>query len=398
MLATLPIRSLLLIIAISLPVLAQVNAVWVIRDYEIVGGELHEYVGTKTYQVNSEEEVRALVEVVKRQSKPARWVYDKERGWVALQRRGYRMKVEEAVALYQQAVRENKTQFIVPVVIIEPSPSVVDWANHGVLALIGEGVSNFWGSSRSRVRNIYTGAAKLNGAWIPKDTVFSFNQAVGPIDEEHGFLESLVIVGDATEKGVGGGICQVSTTTFRAAFFSGLPIIERHPHSYQLHYYRPLGLDATIYQPWRDLKFKNDTPGDILILTQIKGSRLYVRFFGTPDRQVEWSGPTLKDRKPALAPREIVDETLEPGSRKQVDWAAQGVTATIIRHVRYNDGRELNDVFTSTYRPWGDVYLVGPKPPPAPEIDPLVPLPPVINNGEADEGNETPTTTAVKKP
>ena len=392
------IRSILLLLFISVPALAQLNAVWVIHDYEIAGGELREYTGTKVYPVGSEEDVRALAKVVKRQVKPARWVYDKERGWVALQRRGYRMQVEEAVRLYREALRLGKTQFVIPVEVIEPKPSVVDWANRGVLALIGEGVSNFWGSSRSRVRNIYTGAAKLNGTWITKDATFSFNQAVGPIDEDHGFLESLVIVGDATEKGVGGGICQVSTTTFRAAFFAGLPIVERHPHSYQLHYYRPLGLDATIYQPWRDLKFKNDTPGDILILTQIKGTRLYVRFFGTPDRQVDWSGPALKDRKPALEPREIVDETLEPGARKQVDWAAEGVTATITRHVVYDDGRELNDVFSSTYRPWGDVYLVGPKPPPAPEIDPLVPLPPVINVNETTASGTASATPAIKKP
>ncbi|WP_457637332.1 VanW family protein [Oceanithermus sp.] len=381
-----------------MPVLAQLNAVWVINDYEIVSGELHGYTGTKVFRVASESDVRQLAKVVKRQVKPARWVFDKKRGWVALQRRGYEMQVEEAVRLYREALRLGKTQFVIPVKVIEPSPSVVEWANRGVVALIGEGVSNFWGSSRSRVRNIYTGAAKLNGAWIPKGSVFSFNQAIGPIDEEHGFLESLVILGDATEKGVGGGICQVSTTTFRAAFFSGLPILERHPHSYQLHYYRPLGLDATVYQPWRDLKFKNDTPGDILIQTQIRGTRLYVRFFGTPDRQVSWSGPVLKDRKPPLEPREIVDETLEPGTRKQIDWAAEGVTATITRHVEYDDGRELNDVFVSTYRPWGDVYLVGPKPPPEPEIDPQVPLPPVIDGSQAAADRAAPATSAIHKP
>jgi len=369
----------LFVLLAAAPAAAQVNAVWVIRDYEIVGGALREYVGSKVYPVNSAEEVRALAERVRREAKPARWVYDKERGWVALQRRGYRMRVEEAVAAFEEAVRLGKTQFVIPVEVIEPQPSVVDWARRGVLALVGEGVSNFWGSSRSRVRNIKVGAAKLNGVWIRQGETFSFNAAVGPIDEDHGFVESLVILGDATEKGVGGGICQVSTTVFRAAFFSGLPVLERHPHSYQLHYYRPPGLDATIYQPWRDLKFKNDTPGDLLVLTQVRGSKLYVRFFGTPDREVSWSGPVIKDREPALAPREIVDPSLKPGERKQVDWAAEGFTAVVTRQVRYHDGRELEDVFVSTYRPWGDVFLVGP--PPAPELDPLVPLPPAIGEG-----------------
>ena len=369
--------KILLIIAVSLTgslALAQLNAVWVIRDYEIVGGRLREYVGSKTFRVASDDDVLALAGQVKRQAKPARWVYDKKRGWVALQRRGYEMDPAAALLAFHQAVSEGRSQFIIPVRISDPSPSVVDWANRGVVALIGEGVSNFWGSSWARIHNIRAGAKRLNDTWIPQGAVFSFNKAVGEVDEKHGFVESLVIVGDATEKGVGGGICQVSTTTFRAGFFAGLPVLERHPHSYVLHYYKPLGLDATIYQPWRDLKFKNDTPGDILILTQVKGHKLYVRFFGSPDRKVEWSGPEVSDRKPPLKPREIVDETLKPGARKQVDWAAPGVTAVIRRTVNYDDGRVLKGVFKSVYRPWGNVYLVGP----ALSVDKAIPLPPVI--------------------
>ncbi|WP_456481148.1 VanW family protein [Oceanithermus sp.] len=360
---------------------AQINAVWVIHDYEIVGGELHEYVGTKTFPVNSIDEVRALADVVRREARSARWVYDPERGWVALQRRGYRMDVEAAVIAYRDAAFLGKTQFVVPVEVIEPEPSVTEWYARGVRALVGEGVTNFWGSSPARVHNIRTGAELLNGTWIPRGAEFSFNAAVGPIDEDHGFVESLVIVGDATEKGVGGGICQVSTTTFRAAFLAGLPITERHPHSYQLRYYRPLGLDATIYQPWRDLKFMNDTSGDLLLLAQVRGSKLYVRLFGTPDREVSWDGPFLRDRKPPLEPREIVDDSLAPGERKQVDWAAEGLTATVTRTVRYADGRVVEEVFESTYRPWGDVYLVGPQRP-----EPAVPLPPVIEGGADRSG------------
>ncbi len=366
------------------PALAEVNAVWVIRDFEIVAGELHEYVGTKVYPVNSIEEVRALAAVVQREARPARWIYDEERGWVALQRRGYRMDVEAAVIAYRDAAFLGRTQFVIPVVITEPEPSVSDWYARGVRGLIGEGVSDFRGSSRSRVHNIRTGAAHLNGSWIPRGGTFSFNAAVGSIDEGRGYVESLVILGDTTEKGVGGGICQVSTTTFRAAFFAGLPVTERHPHSYQLHYYRPLGLDATIYQPARDLKFKNDTPGDILVQTQVQGHRLFVRLFGTPDRSVEWSGPFISKRKPALKPREIVDETLAPGYRKQVDWAAAGLTAVITRKVYYDNGRVYDDIFKSVYRPWGDVFLVGP-----PRPAELEPLPPRAARGEpaAQHGN-----------
>ncbi len=367
------------------PALAQVNAVWVIRDYEIVGGELHEYVGTKTFPVNSIDEVRALADMARREARPARWVYDPERGWVALQRRGYRMDVEAAVVAYRDAAFLGRSQFVIPVEVIEPEPSVTEWYARGVRELIGEGVTGFWGSSRARIHNIRTGAAHLSGTWIPRGAEFSFNRAVGAIDEERGYVESLVIVGDATEKGVGGGICQVSTTAFRAAFFAGLPVTERYPHSYQLRYYRPVGLDATIYQPWRDLRFINDTPGDVLVLAQVRGYKLYVRLFGTADRSVEWEGPFVHDRKPPLEPREVVDETLEPGYRKQVDWAAEGLTAVVRRKVYYDDGRVYEDVFESVYRPWGDVFLVGP-----PGLEPAVPLPPIIGKPEVQGAGPPP--------
>ena len=365
--------------------LAQVNAVWVIRDHEIVNGELHTYVGTKTYPVNSVEEVRALAAKVHREARRARWVYDSERGWVALQRRGYRMDVEAAVAAYRDAAFLGKTQFVIPVQAIDPQPSVVEWYARGVRELIGEGVTSFWGSSRVRVHNIRTGAQHLSGSWVPREAEFSFNRAVGAIDEDRGYVESLVIVGDATEKGVGGGICQVSTTAFRAAFFAGLPVTERHPHSYQLRYYRPVGLDATIYQPGRDLKFLNDTPGDVLVLAQVRGHKLYVRLFGTADRSVEWEGPFVRDRKPPLEPREVVGETLDPGHREQIDWAAEGLTAVVRRKVYYGDGRVYEDVFESVYRPWGDVFLVGP-----PGLEPAVPLPPIIGEPEVQGAGPPP--------
>jgi len=94
----------------------------------------------------------------------------------------------------------------------------------------------------------------------------------------------------------------------------------------------------------------------------VRGTKLIVRIFGTKDREVEVRGPVVLEKTPPLPPREIVDETLPPGTRKQVDWAAPGAKVEVYRRVRYYDGRVVEETLKSTYRPWGAIYLVGPKP------------------------------------
>lgn len=93
-------------------------------------------------------------------------------------------------------------------------------------------------------------------------------------------------------------MCQVSTTLFRAFFFAGLPILERHAHSYQVAYYKPPGLDAAVIQPYKDLKVLNDTPGALWIQASVQEGRLRFHLFGTKDREVAWEGPFITDRKP----------------------------------------------------------------------------------------------------
>ena len=363
-------RGALAFIALFGLAFAQIEARFVVYDHLLVGGELKSYVGTIKRTIHSEAELLRWIEELERPPKDARFVYSRELGWYAVEKVGYRIPREEALAAYRQARAAGKKVFYLPQEVQEPRRSVHGLELRGIRELVAEGVTDFRGSSWNRVRNLRLAAKRLDGTIIPQGAVFSFNQALGPVDEEHGYQEGYVILGDRTEKGVGGGVCQVSSTVYRAAFFAGLPILERKPHSYQLRYYRPAGLDATVYAPWVDLKFKNDTPGDLLLRTYVRGTKLIVRLFGTKDRQVEWKGPIYLERKPPLPPREIVDESLPPGSRKQVDWPAAGAKVEILRTVRYADGRVLEESFLSTYKPWGAIYLVGPEPP-EPETAPL---------------------------
>lgn len=158
---------------------------------------------------------------------------------------------------------------------------------------------------------------------------------------------------------MGGGICQVSTTLFRSAYFAGLPIVQRQPHSYQVRYYQPTGLDAAVFLPFLDLRFKNDTPGYLLIQSSVRGSQITFRIFGTKDRRVTWSNPVTLSRTPALPTRYIATPDLPAQRFVQVDWAAEGATVQVQRTIRFSDGKVRKDTLTSTYRPWGAVYLVG---------------------------------------
>ncbi|UZX15749.1 VanW family protein [Thermus sp. PS18] len=345
-----------------------VEALLVLEEDVIEKGRLVPYTGVQRYPVSSEAELKALLKKLAREPKKPRFILQDGR-WRGVEKKGLAFDEAEVLAAYREALAKSRKSFRLPVRYLPPTPSLKDLYALGIREHLATGETDFRGSSRERAHNLLLASSKLDGLLIPPGT-FSFNQALGPITEEEGYKEAFVIVGDRTEQGVGGGVCQVSTTLFRAFFLAGLPMKERHAHSYQVAYYKPTGLDAAVIHPYKDLKVVNDTPGHILVQRSVVGTRLRFHLFGTKDREVRWEGPFISDRKPPLPPREIPDPSLPPGVRKQVDFAAEGARVEVRRTVRYRDGRVQEDRVVSVYRPWGAVYLVGPTPlpeaPPAP--------------------------------
>jgi vancomycin resistance protein YoaR len=169
----------------------------------------------------------------------------------------------------------------------------------GLTSLLGRGVSNFSGSPNNRIHNIQVGAARFNGALLKAGEEFSFNSILGEVGPQEGYLPELVIRQNKTVPEYGGGLCQVSTTVFRAAINSGLKITERYPHAFPVKYYNPQGFDATIYPPHPDLRFVNDTPNNLLIQSRVVGKEVIFEFYGTDDgRKVKVVGPTVLSSKP----------------------------------------------------------------------------------------------------
>lgn len=233
------------------------------------------------------------------------------------------------------------------------------------LQLLAEATTYYGGSAAERIANVHAAARNLDGYVVPAGGVFNFNDAIGNISPENGFMEALVISGGRTIKGVGGGVCQVSTTAFRALYQAGLPILERNQHAYRVRWYDPIvGYDAAVYQPYLNLRATNDTPGPLVVRTAFTRSTLTVQLYGIPDgRQVSVSKPTILSRTPHPPPQYIVDNSLRPGEVKQVDWAVDGYRTRITRTITRPDGKVEVDVLNSNFRPWRAVYQVGPQPP-----------------------------------
>lgn len=237
---------------------------------------------------------------------------------------------------------------------------------YGIKELIGEGVSFFKGSITARVNNIVTASKSINGTLIAPGEEFSFVKAVGPIDASHGFDTAYIISQGRTILGTGGGVCQVSTTVFRAALNSGLPITKRTAHAYRVYYYEQnseIGQDATIYQPSVDFRFKNDTANNVLLTASVdrKNYTMSIKLWGTKDGRVaEVSKSKILSQTPP--PATIYEDTtdLPKGKLVQMEHSAWGAKVVFTRIVKDKNGKELiNEEFKSNYVPWPAVYRRG---------------------------------------
>lgn len=255
----------------------------------------------------------------------------------------------------------------IPLKIIEPEITTEKANNLGIKELIGTGTSLFQHSIPGRIYNVNLAASRLNGILVPPDTVFSFNNALGDVSAFTGYKQAYVIQNGKTVLGDGGGVCQVSTTLFRAILNAGLPIVERHAHAYRVGYYEedsPPGIDATVFSPSVDLKFKNDTGNYILIQTYIDPTvlRLTFELYGVKDgRQISLTKPVILSQTPALPDVFQDDPTLPVGQTKQVDFSAAGAKVYFTRQVEKDGKQIISDNFSSNYQPWAAVYMRGTK-------------------------------------
>jgi vancomycin resistance protein YoaR len=252
---------------------------------------------------------------------------------------------------------------------IEPTVATEDVNDLGIQEMLGMGISNFSGSPPNRVKNIQNGARLLNGILIQPDETFSLLQALRPFDVTNGYLPELVINGDRIEPQIGGGLCQIGTTTFRATMNAGLPVLERQNHSLVVRYYNDPsngnpGTDATIYDPAPDFQFRNDTGHPILFQTEVDEEQTELRFtlWGTSDgRKGSYTAPELVRWIDIPDPVRVETADLEPGV-EQCQHAFPGADARFTYTIEQNDGSVAETVFESHYRALPQICLVGKTP------------------------------------
>lgn len=276
-------------------------------------------------------------------------------------REGKAVNVDESIKVLAGSLLAPGRSVELQVETISPKTTLAETNKLGINTQIAQGVSDFTGSPKNRRHNIQVGASKFDGLIVGPGKVMSFMKELGPVDGSAGFLPELVIKKDKTTPEFGGGLCQVSTTTFRAVLNGGLKITERRNHSYRVAYYEPAGTDATVYDPYPDFKFTNDTPGSILIDTYIVGNKLYFDFYGTDTgRTVEMKGPFISNETAIPEPIYIDTSTLPPGEIKQIEIAHRGAQAVLYRTVTDSSGKVLyDDTIKSSYIPWPAKYLRG---------------------------------------
>jgi len=318
-----------------------------------------------------------LVPGLERSPENARFIFNDETRQLDLIQNaviGRSLDVPASLDAIQQAA--GSAQHAVPLAFQTRAPAVGDDATAESLGItenvlmasygIQGAATYFSGSSPERIQNIATAAAEFHGVLVAPGETFSMANYLGDISLDNGYAEALIIFGNRTVKGVGGGVCQVSTTLFRAVFFGGYPIVERHPHAYRVGYYEQgtgspgPGMDATVFVPLVDFKFTNDTPYWLLMETYIYGNQLLWKFYSTSDgRTVSWSSDRSNEVK---APKTLYreNEDLPEGKIVQVDWAAKGLDVVVYRTVQRNGEVLSEDRIKTHYLPWRAIYEYGP--------------------------------------
>lgn len=293
---------------------------------------------------------------------------------VAAGRRGVRLDRAAAVQAIGDALYGTERVVDLPTIVVEPQLNEQMLSQLTFDDVLSTGRSSFVGSADYRITNIKAGVARINGVLIAPGAEFSFNTEVGEIDEANGFVQGYAVIGNRTQLEWGGGVCQVSTSLFRAAFYAGLPFKEWHAHPFYISWYDAYafpdvngpGLDAAIFTGELDLRFVNDTEHWMMVDATIDDAQqiLDVQLRGVASgRSIVVNGPKIMGTTPAPTdPVYVDDPTLPTGTVKQSDKAKDGMNVAVYRTVT-KDGKVLPvEEFATTFKPWPNVYLRGTGP------------------------------------
>ena len=252
-------------------------------------------------------------------------------------------------------------EFPVLVMEIEPETTTECLQATGITDMLTKFHTVFNENDKNRNQNIKLASGLINLTMLAPGEVFSFNQVVGRATAERGFKEAPIIVGGQFVPGIGGGICQVSSTLYNAALLSSMEIVERANHGRAVGYL-PVGRDATISYGYLDLKFKNTRSDHVLISSRVEGNKLVMRFFGNPvpEERVEIVTSDVVKIEPEI--KTEVKKDMKPGEKELVQTGSPGYRVTVWRII-YKGEEEIQRERLSRdyYKPAPAIYHVGPR-------------------------------------
>lgn len=269
----------------------------------------------------------------------------------------------------EHIIKGSEESIQIATIVEKPTVKTADVNNIGINEILGYGTSSYKNSPKNRKVNIQNGVNLLNGLLIAPGETFSLLAVLRPFTKDNGYLSELVIKGDKITPELGGGLCQIGTTTFRAAMYAGLPITSRQNHSLVVSYYNDPsnnnpGTDATIFEPAPDFKFTNDTEHYILFQAEniTAKSQLKFTFWGTSDGRKGSYTPPIVSRWIPYGDKVVqTSTTLKPGEEKCQE-AHKGANTSFTYTITHPDGTKTEKVYASHYRPLPKICVVGVDP------------------------------------
>ncbi len=271
---------------------------------------------------------------------------------------GLQLEEKASQVAISKAIKAGQNLIQLPIVPDPPEVTAKDAS--GINTLLASFSTPFNRGTVGRTHNLTLAAKSIDGVILMPGGVFSVNDTVGPRLAKRGYRIAQIFVKGRLEDGLGGGVCQVSSTLFNAALLAGLTIKERSPHS-QVVPYVSAGRDATVAYGSTDFRFENSAKHPIGIISMVQGSRLVVQIYGSAEDKKEVSLSTSVIKRTAAASKTVVDSSLSEGQKKVVDKGSSGLQVVLYRKFKGNEGDDVSDSFRSVYRSQAAVVAVGPS-------------------------------------
>ena len=272
---------------------------------------------------------------------------------------GRKLDVTATMKRLQEQLQEGKVETLELVINESAQPTITDKDLVSITSILGSFTTYFDGSNTSRAHNIHLASQKIHQTFIPAGGIFSFNQVVGERTPEAGYDDAPVFMGGRLVPGIGGGICQVSSTLFNTALLSGMDIVERDTHFAPVSYI-PVGLDATVAWGYIDFQFKNPYSHPIYVIAEEGAGYVTITILGAKE-DVPQSVTITKGKEQKIPNKKVekIDDTVKEETIEETGH--EGISVDTTRTIVYGDGRSSTYTFNSYYEPVDRVVITGPN-------------------------------------